>query len=145
MSEILVLFKSYISMEESKDIRNQLMKCNIISKVIKRVEIQTTHYDLYILDRDKSKAEQVLSKLKIDIPKEHYLLEFTDLELLDIIKYQEEWSKYDYQIAGKILEIRGIKEHENSETITNDFHLKNNLYTLSIMLLLFSLLLYYTL
>ena len=47
-------------------------------------------------------AEQVS-----DVDREHYLFDFTDQELYDILAKPDEWSAFDYQLAQKILQERG--------------------------------------
>lgn len=48
------------------------------------------------------------------IDKEHYLFQFSDQELKDILSKPDEWGSYDYQLAQKILVERG-QEINNKE------------------------------
>jgi hypothetical protein len=66
---------------------------------------------------DFSKANSVLSesvaKELETIDKGHYLYEFTDQELFDVLSKPDEWSELDFQLAQKILRERG-KEINNT-------------------------------
>lgn len=42
-----------------------------------------------------------------EIDKDYYLFEFTDEELIEIIAKPDEWGRFDYQLAQKILRDRG--------------------------------------
>lgn len=46
------------------------------------------------------------SQLNLD-DEDHYLYDFTNSELFEILEKKDEWSVYDYQLAKKILEKRG--------------------------------------
>lgn len=68
---------------------------------------------LKIQQSDFEKANQVLEKEAeqfIDkFPDDHYLYEFTDNELIEIIEKQDEWSKEDFLLSKKILKDRGLE------------------------------------
>jgi hypothetical protein len=51
----------------------------------------------------KEKAESE----SIEIGSDYYLLSFTDLELLELIAANDEWSPFDVSLAKKILKERG--------------------------------------
>ncbi|MFD0766368.1 hypothetical protein ACFQZI_16015 [Mucilaginibacter lutimaris] len=44
---------------------------------------------------------------------DHYLYDFTNEELLDLISKPDEWSQYDNLLAVKILKERGVNVTEN--------------------------------
>jgi len=58
-------------------------------------------------------AKRILEKetFKIinEISKEHYLYDFTNEELFDILFKKDEWSELDFQLSIKILNERGEK------------------------------------
>lgn len=60
---------------------------------------------------DFEKADKLLldiSAVQIkDVDKDYYLFEFSDSELVEVIAKSDEWSKFDYQLAQKILKDRG--------------------------------------
>lgn len=51
-----------------------------------------------------------------NIDKDHYLLKFTDEELMEIILKPDEWNNFDYQAAKLLLQERGTKVTEVMET-----------------------------
>lgn len=54
-------------------------------------------------------------KYLVTADKGHYLYEFTDEELFDILSKPDEWNEFDFQLAKKILNERG--KEINNETI----------------------------
>lgn len=70
----------------------------------------------YVVKLEKEsflKVEEILediSKNQIqDVEKDYYLFEYSNDELIDIIKHQDEWNKFDVSLAKKILRDRGIE------------------------------------
>ena len=51
--------------------------------------------------------EDLISKSLDNVNKDYYLFEFSDEELIEIVLKSEEWSKFDYLLAQKILKERG--------------------------------------
>jgi ATP-dependent Zn protease len=49
----------------------------------------------------------IASKEVFDVDKTHYLFDFTDQELYDILAKPDEWSAFDYQLSQRILKERG--------------------------------------
>lgn len=68
-------------------------------------------YEIQVKHEDFTKAETVLinqAKEQLgDVPKDHYLFEFTDEELHDVVLKHDEWSDFDYLLARRLLEERG--------------------------------------
>ena len=68
---------------------------------------------------DFKKADSLLfdeSEKELDnVDKDHYLYNFTDEELFDIISKPDEWNEFDYQLSQRILKDRG--KVINSDTI----------------------------
>lgn len=68
---------------------------------------------------DFAKADLILQvegeKEMANVDKDHYLYEFTDEELFEILSKPDEWSVLDYQLSRKILQERG--KEINSDTI----------------------------
>lgn len=68
--------------------------------------------DILLLPQDFAKADQLISE-KIElkdemIDPEHFLFEFSESELRDVIKHSDEWHPLDVKLAKKILEDKGI-------------------------------------
>ncbi|MFZ4401399.1 MAG: hypothetical protein ACOYO1_15295 [Bacteroidales bacterium] len=72
----------------------------------KEIRIKVQQSDFVIIDK---LLEDEAKNTNYEIDKEHYLLEFTNEELLEIIEKPDEWSKPDFIIAQTILNNRGIK------------------------------------
>jgi hypothetical protein len=66
--------------------------------------------------QDFEQADKLLlniSAKQIDeVDKDHYLFEFSDEELFEILTKSDEWSKFDYLLAQKILKDRGQEVNE---------------------------------
>src|SRR5688572_28466279 len=60
---------------------------------------------------DFKKADALLfdesAKELENVDKEHYLYNFTDEELFDILTKPDEWNEFDYQLSQRILKDRG--------------------------------------
>ncbi|WP_316755509.1 hypothetical protein [Pedobacter aquatilis] len=68
-------------------------------------------YLIKIKSADFERADKILAALSANdqhtVDPEHYLFDFTDDELRDVLLKSDEWSKYDYILAQKILQERG--------------------------------------
>jgi hypothetical protein len=51
--------------------------------------------------------DEISNNLSENIDEDHYLNDFTDDELIDVIVKSDEWSKLDFSLAQKILKKRG--------------------------------------
>jgi hypothetical protein len=76
----------------------------------------TQHYYIKIRQNDFSKADSLLLDLSNKelegVDRDHYLYDFTDQELFEILSKPDEWNELDYQLSKKILQERG-KEVSN--------------------------------
>jgi hypothetical protein len=115
------VFRKYPSLEEANGLID-LLKENDIPY---QIEDYTNQADIGLLGQnldlkvivnarviDFPKIESLLDKeMKItldQVDKDHYLFEFSDEELTEIIVKPNEWSNYDYKVAELILNDRGI-------------------------------------
>ncbi len=68
-------------------------------------------YRVKLKKQDFEKADKILidiSRQKLDIvDSDYYLFDFTDQELIEILVKSDEWGKFDYLLAQKILKDRG--------------------------------------
>lgn len=68
-------------------------------------------YEIQVKHEDFTKAETVIinqAKEQLGVvPEDHYLYEFTDEELYDVVLKHDEWSDFDYLLARRLLEQRG--------------------------------------
>lgn len=65
---------------------------------------------------DFERANDLLSTIaKVEISaveEDHYLLSFTDEELIDVISKSDEWNKFDVELAKKLLKNKGKEVNE---------------------------------
>jgi hypothetical protein len=68
-------------------------------------------YRVKLLKKDFEQARQLLLELSTtqldDVDPNHYLFDFSDDELFELINKQDEWSAFDFLLAQKILKDRG--------------------------------------
>jgi len=68
-------------------------------------------FRIKIKKEDFERADQLFLDLSAaeleNIDKDYYLLEFTNEELRDLLSKSDEWSKFDYLLAQKLLKDRG--------------------------------------
>jgi hypothetical protein len=71
----------------------------------------TKEYRVKLLKKDFEQARQLLLELSTaqlgDVDPNHYLFDFSDEELFELINKQDEWSAFDFLLAQKILKERG--------------------------------------
>ena len=118
----LVTFQKFSSRDKAAELIDVLKTNDIIFEVLDNPP--TVVLSLYgvqepdeiiikLRQTDFTKANDLLNKIAQDnlanLNKDHYLFEFTDEELLEILQKSDEWSKDDYLIAQKILIDRGKK------------------------------------
>jgi len=116
----IATFRTYPDIVQAKEVaeilRNNNIKVNItkLSRQVDSIFIGDDINDQFVLkinNTDFSKAVNVLrSQIEIDIEdvdKNHYLFNFTDAELYEILSESEEWGDYDFVLAKKILVSRG--------------------------------------
>lgn len=74
-------------------------------------------YIVKVQKEDFEKVDKILTDLyakEIDsVDAAYYLFDFTNDELTDLLIKSDEWSKYDYLLAQKILEKRGIEINDD--------------------------------
>ncbi len=75
------------------------------NKVTKEIHVKVRPSDF---ERIESLVEEQVEELtEGEIPSDHYLLEFNDEELFELLSKPDEWSAMDYQLAQRILKDRG--------------------------------------
>lgn len=71
----------------------------------------TREYRVKLLKDDFEKAEKLLQSLNQEhigtVDRSHYLFEFSDDELFEVLLKKDEWNDFDYALARKILLERG--------------------------------------
>ena len=68
-------------------------------------------YRIKIKKEDFEVADQLVNKITAEeiksVDEDYYLYEFTDQELIEVVVKSEEWSRFDYLLAQKLLKERG--------------------------------------
>lgn len=66
--------------------------------------------------QDFEKADKLLLDISVsqinEVGNDHYLFEFSEQELIEVLTKSDEWSKFDYLLAQKILKDRGQEVNE---------------------------------
>ncbi|WP_263601861.1 TASOR family protein [Chryseobacterium sp. PET-29] len=74
-------------------------------------DVNNQEFELKIQKENFNKVEELEEKLVENdvqnVERDYYLFEYSDEELIEIILKKEEWSKFDYLLAQKILKERG--------------------------------------
>jgi len=117
--EELRLFRKFKYENEAKEFASILIDNNIKCKIVNNTaglnldfnNYNNTDAELFISKSDFEKANNLLEEnakiLLKDINQSHYLYEFSDNELLDIVQKKDEWNELDYHLAIQILKERG--------------------------------------
>lgn len=92
------------------EINDKSFLMNDLSPAIRKFEI-----DLYINKTDFENADKTLLDKSEN---QHYLYEFSDQELIDVVINESEWNKFDVNLANTILKERG---KEISEDLLKSF------------------------
>lgn len=128
-------FKKYKSKFELESICKELAKNNIEYQVDDNSNsldsnfgntIHNSDLILKIRQDDFIKASKIVedyfeNKLIPDVNEEHFLFDFSDEELKDVLKKKDEWGEENYIISRKILKDRGIDfSEEDLKNIAED-------------------------
>ena len=124
--EQLVYFKNYPNEELANEAVSILEESNISSELRGQVpnlslmgqDITASQISVYVKHNDLEKAIQVLEDFElselVEVPKDHYLNEFTVNELLDVVKNYDEWNSIDVAWARLLLKERGAEISDDS-------------------------------
>lgn len=115
-----IILKKYKSISHAEEIKELLKNRGIEADIDNNVPtvdvtfVSNTHNDQYeisVKQIDFKKAQAVIElenkKLLNEIGKEHYLYQFSDKELYDILLRPDEWGDLDSDLALKLLTERG--------------------------------------
>ena len=114
------VFKTFYDLDEAKRTSQLLTEANIANQLrddAPSVDPMFTggnpnrSYELFIAQDDFEKANQLLdqqaSNVVDQIDESHYLYQFSETELYDILLKPDEWNELDQQLAKKILAEKG--------------------------------------
>lgn len=121
MEEQFSIFRTFSNIALAIELRNTLEKNGIDTIMDDNsapVDVTFTvgasaqdKVEIRIKKTDFEKAESILEKAAEDnlndIDPGYYLFEFTNAELYDLLLKSDEWNKFDYTLAQKILKDRG--------------------------------------
>ena len=123
----LVKLKNYNTIEEANSVVELLEKNNIFFKIEKEGLSEDSTFagntllaqiSIKVKTEEVETAQNLISELEeVNIDKleaDYYLFEFTDEELIDMLKKPDEWSLNDFHWAQEILKQRG-KAPEKSQ------------------------------
>ena len=120
MKETYSVFRRYPTIFQAKELEDLLNQSNIDTQLTDNIapvdasfsgSTLLNEYEIKIQFEDFEKAELILENeaenLIDQVDSNHYLFDFTDDELYDILLKADEWSEFDYKLAQKILTRRG--------------------------------------
>lgn len=116
-----LVYKRFYEKEQAIQIKELLVANGIVAdlnvprKALDEVFIgndpSATAIELRIQGADFEKANEIILKFAdyklSDLAEDHYLFEFSNEELWDILKKPDEWSVQDYVLANQLLKQRG--------------------------------------
>jgi len=109
------MFRRFIVAGQAKKLAEELgnkgIECQLIDNSLSAEITFSSNIELMIRQSDFEKANKILDEkaeiLLVDINKEHYLFDFTNDELYDILAKPDAWNPLDYKFAQQILNDRG--------------------------------------
>ncbi|MFL9830217.1 hypothetical protein ABS764_05065 [Flavobacterium sp. ST-87] len=120
MKETYSVFRKYPTIFQAKELEDLLNQNNISTQLTDNIapvdasfsgNTLQNEYEVKIQFEDFEKAEQILEKeaenLISQVDSNHYLFDFTNDELYEILLKADEWSEFDNKLAQKILTKRG--------------------------------------
>lgn len=120
MNDTFSVFRRFSIIEQAKELEVLLSKNQIETKIADNIasldssfsgSTLQNQFEIQIQLSDFEKAAKILDEnaenLIEQIDKNHYLFDFTDDELYEVILKSDEWNILDYKLAQKILIKRG--------------------------------------
>jgi hypothetical protein len=119
MNELLLTFRRFNSIEEAQELMDVLKAHHIACELEDTSAFDVTfsgntlnkEYRVKLQQSDFEPAEELLLNqphVSADqLPSDHYLLSFSDDELLEIVTKPDEWSAADYKLALQLLKEHG--------------------------------------
>lgn len=116
----LITYRTFLNKEDALELIEALSKNNIPNLLednkasFDPTFVNIDENDRFFLKIPKEHFEtadqiqlELANKIINSISHDHYLFEFTDDELIEVINKKDEWSKIDYLLAQKLLKERG--------------------------------------
>jgi hypothetical protein len=137
MNEELITYKKFNDLALANDLAETLQKHNINYRVEEESTLFNPSFYTDELAKDyavKINADDFITvngilkaeeKERINtVNSDHYLYDFTDVELMDLISKPDEWSPFDCQLATKILNERGVDVNDEKLAELNEKRLE---------------------
>jgi hypothetical protein len=114
-----VLFRKFRTLEETYPLVELLREKNIPYQIVDNSfamdltfgNTPQTDKELKLLKKDFTKVDLLLEELAKEniknLPQDHYLYQFSDEELIEVVEKSDEWSKEDHLLAQQILASKG--------------------------------------
>jgi len=125
MDSEFIAYKKLTDLQSAEEISNELTKngieCHLQDDMQSYVKVVGYNQinpgvTINIKSQDFSKADKILdayfSAEISDVDKDYYLFQFSDEELKEIIANPQEWGIFDFQLAKKLLETKGVTYSE---------------------------------
>jgi hypothetical protein len=132
-----ITYKKYYEQERANAMKQILQENNIEFQAEEERENLDSLYGgshfpkqffIKIKGQDFQRADAVLKELSLkelaNVAKDHYLFEFNDEELFEILAKPDEWNEFDVELARKILNDRGKTIHEDTLLLLRNQRLK---------------------
>ncbi|WP_312078697.1 hypothetical protein [Chryseobacterium sp.] len=138
MSTELTTYRKFIYKDDALELVNVLEEHQITYELANNSsqldssfggDINTKQFEVKIQKEDFEKVDRLEEELiKNDVEnvqEDYHLFEFSDEELIEIVTKKEEWSKFDYLLAQKILKQRGKEINPDLLKIINKQRVEN--------------------
>lgn len=138
MSTELTTYRKFIYKDDALELVNVLEEHQITYELANNSsqldssfggDINTKQFEVKIQKDDFEKVDRLEEELiKNDVEnvqEDYHLFEFSDEELIEIVTKKEEWSKFDYLLAQKILKQRGKEINPDLLKIINKQRVEN--------------------
>lgn len=115
----MIVYKTYqhkdLAIEEYQILRSAGIACKLRDNspnldITMSMNTLQNQYQLVIDEKDEQNARKVLEEAvgEDSLPEDHYLHEFSNEELFEIVTKSDEWSEFDFKHSVKLLEERGV-------------------------------------
>jgi len=122
-----VTYQEFVSKEEASGVL-QLLEENNIEFIFEKDSTffdptllnnsMSKHFCLKIRQEDFDKFDKIIyssmEESLANVEEDYYLFEFSNEELFDVLSKNDEWSKFDFFLARKILNDRGVNLENHS-------------------------------
>lgn len=121
----LIIFQEVQSIEEAVEVETVLLKENIHCKIVETKasydpstgQTESDKLTVQVMRGDFDRAREVMihfaEKTEVAMHENHYFHDYTNEELLDVLKSEDDWSPEDVVYARKLLSEKNVTWDEN--------------------------------